>query len=125
MFIMRNLVGLHQHWATILKYVCMEFVKKVELSNVHLNKPIMMERYNGKNPSVVICFPLLQKKENMASHEKMNYEPRQRLCNPACVLGKKLQVPTYEFLKEAVIRKYGEEFYEALDKIARKRSKRK
>jgi hypothetical protein len=54
----------------------------------------------------------------------MNYEPRQKLCNPACFLGKKLQVPTYQFLKEAVVRKYGEEFYEALDKIARKRKRK-
>ena len=46
---------------------------------------------------------------------KLNYEPRQKLCNPACFLGKKLQVPTYQFLKEAVVRKYGEKFYEALD----------
>ena len=54
----------------------------------------------------------------------MNYAPRQRLCNPACSLGEKLQVPVYEFLKEAVIRRYGEEFYEALDTIAKKKSKR-
>jgi hypothetical protein len=30
-------------------------------------------------------------------------------------------VPAYRFLKEALIRKYGEEFYEALDTIASKR----
>jgi hypothetical protein len=55
----------------------------------------------------------------------MNYEPREKLCSPACVLGKKLQVPTYEFLKEAVIRKYGEDFYNALDAIGNKKQKRK
>jgi hypothetical protein len=30
-------------------------------------------------------------------------------------LGKTLKVPTYKFLKEALIRKYGEEFYETLE----------
>jgi hypothetical protein len=33
-------------------------------------------------------------------------------------LGQKLKVPTYVFLKEAVIRKYGEDFYEVLSQIA-------
>ena len=33
----------------------------------------------------------------------------------ACSLGKKLKVPVYVFLKEALIRKYREDFYEALD----------
>ena len=41
----------------------------------------------------------------------VNYAPRQDLCKAACVLGKKLKMPVYRFLKEALIRKYGEEFY--------------
>jgi hypothetical protein len=38
---------------------------------------------------------------------------------------KKLQVSTYEFLKEPLIRKFGEEFYNALDKVARLRADKK
>jgi hypothetical protein len=34
-------------------------------------------------------------------------------------LGEKLKVPVYVFLKEALIRKFGEEFYHALDVAAR------
>lgn len=52
-------------------------------------------------------------------YELLNYEPRPKLCAPACKLGKKLKVPVYVFLKDALIRKYGEEFYEALDEIAK------
>jgi len=48
----------------------------------------------------------------------VNYEPRQGLCDPACALGKKLKVPVYQFLKEALIRKYGQEFYDALEATA-------
>jgi hypothetical protein len=33
-------------------------------------------------------------------------------------LGKKLGVKVYEFLKEPLIRKYGEEFYKAIEKVA-------
>ncbi|MCZ2223604.1 MAG: DUF3109 family protein [Chitinophagales bacterium] len=50
--------------------------------------------------------------------EYVNYEPREDLCKAACVLGKKLKMPVYIFLKEAIIRKYGEEFYEALEASA-------
>jgi len=46
--------------------------------------------------------------------EYLNYEPRQDLCKAACKLGKRLKVPVYVFLKDAIIRKYGEEFYESL-----------
>lgn len=50
--------------------------------------------------------------------EALNYEPREKLCKPACKLGKSLKVPVYKFLKEPLVRKYGEEFYTALDNIA-------
>ena len=48
----------------------------------------------------------------------MNYEPRQELCKAACKLGKQLKVPVYVFLKEALIRKYGPEFYATLEATA-------
>ncbi|GAA4466731.1 DUF3109 family protein [Nemorincola caseinilytica] len=53
-------------------------------------------------------------------YEAVNYEPRPVLCKPACKLGRKLKVPVYKFLKEPLIRKYGEDFYNALDHIALK-----
>jgi hypothetical protein len=49
----------------------------------------------------------------------LNYEPRESLCSAACSLGEKLKVKVYEFLKEPLIRKYGEGFYNALDTIAK------
>ena len=51
--------------------------------------------------------------------EAVNYD-KWSICKPACKLGNQLQVPVYKFLKEAIIRKYGEEFYEVLDRIANK-----
>lgn len=48
----------------------------------------------------------------------LNYEPRDVLCHPGCVLGKKVKMPVYEFLKEALIRKFGAPFYEALHQVA-------
>lgn len=48
----------------------------------------------------------------------VNYEPRDVLCQPGCALGKKLKMPVYQFLKEAIVRKFGEGFYEALHQAA-------
>ena len=85
--------------------------------------------YDGKikwkKPVSCHLFPIITKKSRHGNQEMMNYEPRERLCNPACALGRRLQVHTYEFLKEALIRKYGEEFYEVLDAVAKKKRKEK
>lgn len=47
--------------------------------------------------------------------EALNYD-RWKICAPACDLGKELKVPVYKFLKEALIRKYGESWYEELER---------
>jgi len=78
-----------------------------------------------KKPISCHLFPVITKKGKHGDYDRVNYEPRERLCNPACSLGKKLEVPVYEFLKEALVRKYGEDFYNALDKIANLRTTKK
>lgn len=45
--------------------------------------------------------------------EALNYD-RWEICNPACDHGKKLGVPVYKFLKEPLIRAFGEKFYHRL-----------
>ncbi|MBS1607383.1 MAG: DUF3109 family protein [Bacteroidetes bacterium] len=73
-----------------------------------------------KKPISCHLFPVITKKGKHGNYERVNYEPREKLCNPACSLGKKLKVPVYEFLKEPLIRKYGKDFYDVLDEIAKK-----
>jgi hypothetical protein len=46
--------------------------------------------------------------------DAVNYE-RWSICKAACKNGNKLKVPVYRFLKEPIIRKYGEEFYNVLE----------
>ena len=72
-----------------------------------------------KKPISCHLFPIkLSKSKSDPGIEYMNYEPREDLCKAACSLGKKLKVPAYVFLKESIIRKYGESFYETLDATA-------
>jgi hypothetical protein len=73
---------------------------------------------NWKKPISCHLFPIIVKKSNDGVTEFANYEPRQDHCKAACTLGKKLKVPVYQFLKEPLIRKYGEQFYEALEATA-------
>jgi len=51
--------------------------------------------------------------QKLGEFEAINYE-RWDICNPACSNGKISKTPVYQFSKEALIRKYGEEFYEKL-----------
>ncbi len=71
-----------------------------------------------KKPISCHLFPIIVKKSNDGFTELANYEPREDHCKAACTLGKKLKVPVYKFLKEPLIRKFGEAFYEALDATA-------
>ncbi len=75
--------------------------------------------YDGKvkwkKPISCHLYPIRTKMSRDKQTEYVNYEPRQDLCKGGCSLGKKLKVPVYVFLKEALVRKYGKEFYEALE----------
>jgi len=47
----------------------------------------------------------------------VNYHKWQ-ICDAACSLGTELQVPIYKFVKEALIRKFGAEWYQKLEATA-------
>ena len=76
--------------------------------------------YDGKlewkKPISCHLYPLRVVEAKHATY--VNYEPRESLCNPACALGKKLKMPVYQFLKEPIIRRFGEDFYGALEQVA-------
>jgi hypothetical protein len=52
----------------------------------------------------------------------VNYHKWQ-ICDPACALGAELKIPVFRFVKEALIRKFGETWYSELEKIALEHSK--
>lgn len=51
------------------------------------------------------------------SFDAVNYHQWQ-ICAPACDLGKELKVPVFRFAKDALIRKYGENWYQELEILA-------
>ena len=52
------------------------------------------------------------------SFSAVNYH-KWPICDPACSLGAELKVPVYKFLKDSLIRKYGEKWYDELEEIGK------
>lgn len=68
-------------------------------------------------PKPISCHLYPIRAKQYSSFEAMNYD-RWPICHDACTLGKELQVPVYKFLKNPLIRKYGETFYHELEQAA-------
>ena len=54
----------------------------------------------------------------------MNYD-KWEICDDACSLGKELGVPVYKFVKQALVRKFGKDWYSELEKVAEERNNAK
>jgi len=52
----------------------------------------------------------------------VNYD-KWEICDDACSLGQELGVPVYKFVKQALIRKFGKEWYSELEKVAEQKNK--
>ena len=76
------------------------------------------KKITWKKPISCHLFPVKITRSKRQQQEYVNYEPREELCKAACKLGSKLKVPVYVFLKEALIRKYGADFYTTLEATA-------
>lgn len=68
-----------------------------------------------KKPISCHLYPIRIKEYSQFS--AVNYN-RWHICDDACALGKELEVPVYKFLKEPLIRKYGESWYAELEMVA-------
>ena len=69
-----------------------------------------------KKPVSCHLYPVRVK--DYSEFSAVNYHHWQ-ICDDACTLGKELQVPVYKFVKEALIRKFGEDWYMELEKVAK------
>lgn len=54
--------------------------------------------------------------------DAVNYETWD-ICKPACACGEKLQVSVHHFVKDALVRKYGEDWWNALDAASKEMAK--
>jgi hypothetical protein len=71
---------------------------------------------NWRKPISCHLYPI--RITNYPEFDVLHYD-RWNICSPACSFGSELKVKVHEFLKEPLIRKYGEEWYQELeDKLA-------
>lgn len=77
-----------------------------------IEKAFREGRINWPKPVSCHLYPIRIHK--VGEYDALNYE-KWSICSPACKHGKKLHVPVFRFVKDAIIRKYGSEFYEALE----------
>jgi len=104
---------------TINSQICVYgIVDKNGIVKCGIEQAYLDGKIKWKKPISCHLFPVIVKKSSDGVTEYANYEPREDNCKAACSLGKKLKVPVYQFLKEPLVRKFGEEFYQALEATA-------
>ena len=75
-----------------------------------------------KKPVSCHLYPIRIK--DYSEFSAINYH-RWEVCDDACTLGKEMQVPVYKFVKQALIRKFGGEWYAELEEFAQSHLKPK
>ena len=73
---------------------------------------------DGKIPfrKPISCHLYPIRTEKLKYHEALNYH-EWPICAPACSCGAKLDVVVFRFLKESLVRRYGQEWYDDLEII--------
>ena len=73
---------------------------------------VLLKKLSGKGKQI---YPI--RIGDYGPYKAVNYH-RWDVCKAAVLLGKKENVPVYKFLKEPLIRKFGEEWYKELEAVA-------
>ena len=76
-----------------------------------IEKAFLEGRISFRKPISCHLYPVRVKVS--AGMTLVNYDEWD-ICDPACALGEQLQVPIYRFVKEALVRRLGEEVYRVL-----------
>ena len=95
---------------------CAFVVNENGISKCAIEKAYLDEKTDFKKPISCHLFPIRIKEYK--DFDAVNYEEL-KICKPACECGSKLEVPVYAFLKEPLIRKYGENWYKKLLEAAK------
>ena len=73
------------------------------------------EEVSWKKPVSCHLYPI--RVQDYSEFSAVNYH-KWDICDDACSLGAELKVPVYKFVKEALVRKFGEDWYLELEKAA-------
>lgn len=95
---------------------CAYVVFENGISKCAIEKAYIDKKINFKKPISCHLYPI-----RITEYEKfdaINYESN-KICSSACKLGDEMQIPVFKFLKEPLIRKYGQQFYNELNEVSK------
>ena len=103
-------------WGTTLlaNSACAYMTKEKGIAKCGIEAAFSAGVTDFKKPISCHLYPIRVSVNKRTGFEALNYD-KWDICSAACELGKKEEIPVYEFLKEAIIRKYGEDFYEQME----------
>lgn len=93
---------------------CAYVIFKNEMALCAIEQAYNDGKVEWKKPISCHLYPIRIKEYSQFS--AVNYH-KWHICDDACSLGKELQVPVYKFLKEPLIRKYGQGWYDELELV--------
>jgi hypothetical protein len=78
----------------------------------------------GKTPwrKPVSCHLYPVRISELKSYTAVNYH-KWEICKPACACGKEMKMPLHRFVKDALIRKFGKEWYHELESYSKDKQK--
>jgi len=92
------------------------FTSKDENGNYICNIEKAFKEGKSKVNKPISCSLYPIRISQIADMEALNYD-RWHICSPACELGKQRSIPVYAFVKDALISKYGSDWYNELEAI--------
>lgn len=72
------------------------------------------EKTTLRKPISCHLYPIRVEKDHFAAFESLRYD-RWDICSAACTNGQKAKIKVFEFAKDALIRKYGQDWYDELE----------
>jgi len=96
------------------KECCFVYFDKSNTAKCSIETAYKAGEIDFNKPQSCHLYPIRTKDFN--EFTALNYEVWD-ICSPACSLGQSLKVPVYKFLKEPIIRVFGETFFEELSKV--------
>ncbi len=96
---------------------CAFLYKDKEISMCLFEKLFAEKKIDFLKPISCHLYPIRIDKNPQTGFISMHYD-RWDICKPAILKGNKNKTPLYQFAKSALVRKYGQEFFDRFEQIA-------
>lgn len=90
------------------------FFDEKNIAKCAIEQAYLEGKIDWKKPISCHLYPI--RITDYKAYEALNYHSW-HICKPACECGKQLDVPVFKFLKDPLVRKYGQDWYEELDAV--------